>query len=351
MKAQFVFFSSLALWLGVSCSFAFTWQVLDNTGKIVFASQEATFISDFSEGVLLVQNSDALLILDERMNQRFSLGAYTLVPFGKKISDRIPVRFHTENRKFGYIDGNGEAKISGAFDYAENFINGYAVVELGDTSGPPPHSFVYGMIDRDGNLVLPIEYDFISISHSDNGRILCSRNGISYVIDVTTGLPISNRLGDDFVFSTSRGSGERLVVRDISGFLGFTDWDGRMLLSPRFSAIWSSTQTHSLVWNGGNGRSLVDMNGNEIVIDRELWNIFEGGFISYIENDMFGVIDMQNRVVLPAEYDSIDVYSEGVFVVSREGKYGYVTDEGVVLRSIEYSLCRSFHDGLAICSK
>ena len=64
-----------------------------------------------------------------------------------------PVIFITENEKYGFKNPDtNEIVIEPKYDYAEDFVDGLAAVELNGK---------YGFIDRAGKVVVPIIYDSI----------------------------------------------------------------------------------------------------------------------------------------------------------------------------------------------
>ena len=62
-------------------------------------------------------------------------------------STLIPHR--CENGKFGYVDEKGKEWIEGKYDYAEEFSEDLAVVQVGR---------YFGYIDRKGEIVIPLQY-------------------------------------------------------------------------------------------------------------------------------------------------------------------------------------------------
>lgn len=122
--------------------------------------------------------------------------------------------------KYGYIDKNGVTIIKPAFDYAESFIDGKAIVEVDGKFGiintkgeyiiEPQYDYIesyscglacvsknelYGYIDESGELVVPLEYPRASSMYEDGYAIVLTMNK-KYALLTKDGVLINLNLGD-----------------------------------------------------------------------------------------------------------------------------------------------------------
>lgn len=65
----------------------------------------------------------------------------------------------------------------------------------------------------------------------------------------------------------------------------------------------------------------------------------------------YGYLDTAGKLVIPIKYDSADDFSEGLAAVSMKGKYGYIDKTGKLVIPFEYDSVRSFVDGIAMVFK
>ena len=65
--------------------------------------------------------------------------------------------------------------------------------------------------------------------------------------------------------------------------------------------------------------------------------------IRVIKNNKMGLINWQNQVVIPLDYTFIYPPTEGIYVVVKEGKKGYITETGKVLTPPIYERFALFH--------
>jgi len=132
--------------------------VINQQGEEVIALQYDRIKGDFSEGLLLVEQHDVWFFIDTQGQQAFPETFENAMPFTE---DRARVEF---GGKWGYIDRTGALVIEPIYDDPKAFSGGVACP--GIIKEKKPHNKVetywYGVIDPDGNMVLPFEYDSIS---------------------------------------------------------------------------------------------------------------------------------------------------------------------------------------------
>lgn len=117
--------------------FGSKWGVIDTTGKEIVAVKYDDILTDFDNGLIGVKSDG----------------------------------------KWGYVDVTGKEVIAPKYDFIWPFANGRAVV------GNGYETVEFGIIDTAGNEVLPIQYDWLSISEQSDGFIAAGLNGKQGVLD------------------------------------------------------------------------------------------------------------------------------------------------------------------------
>ena len=69
------------------------------------------------------------------------------------------------------------------------------------------------------------------------------------------------------------------------------------------------------------------------------------------EAAQFGFNDQNNKELVSPIYADIGVFREGVVPVSKEGKYGYLNEQGEVVIPLIYDFAWGFENGLAAVQK
>jgi hypothetical protein len=134
------------------------------------------------------------------------------------------------DRKYGYIDRTGRLVIAGAYDLADSFSDGLAVVQVGDGFCRAR----YGYIDRGGETVIPLKFTWASAFR--DGLAVVHRRGKRWR---GTSLVI-NRQGETVRELPYRCVGpisEGLLATWSGEAYGFVDIEGRWVVEPQFDQV------------------------------------------------------------------------------------------------------------------
>ncbi|QNK60332.1 WG repeat-containing protein [Paenibacillus sp. PAMC21692] len=250
---------------------------IDRAGKEVVPLKYDEVSTSFRNGLALVANGEDYI-------PQSSEGEY----FGNEGNKDYVV---LSNKKFGFVNGAGKEVVSLQYDYAEEFVRGYARVSKGGTgAGSYYHGGKFGYIDTAGREVVPLRYDYVGGDMFDSFR------------GFTEGLsPVSNG-----------GTG---TVFDYSGGLwGYVNAQGVEVTPLKYTYVWS--------FNEGMGR--VEQNGK------------------------YGFVNASGQEIIPPIYDDAGDFYNGFAEVSKGGKRGYVDVQGNEVTGMIYSDSRRFLEGTAL---
>lgn len=189
--------------------------------------------------------------------------------------------------KYGYINLNGEVVVPFAYEVAQYFSGGFAVIG---------NNKLYGIIDRTGKEIIPVQYSRIDTYGSGPG--------IRYVKDKKYGF-YDIRLKKEVVSPKYDFAGlfsEGISAVQLNGKWGFIDLKGKEIIPFQFeeaSGFMSS-------------RAVVRINGK------------------------WGSIDKSGKLAVAAEYDSITDYFKSNAFASKNGKWGIIDKDGKVKLSFEF---------------
>ncbi|BDA77977.1 hypothetical protein LPTSP3_g09070 [Leptospira kobayashii] len=136
----------------------------NKNGKVIIAPRYS-HVYDFNEkGVAFVVDKNEWICIDS--NNKRLLSAFVFDNGPDYLSEGLG-RF-VENKKIGFFDSACKKKIKAEYDFAQPFENRFSIVCNGcysEKSGE--HSIIkggkYGAIDKKGKVVIPVEYDSVSI--------------------------------------------------------------------------------------------------------------------------------------------------------------------------------------------
>lgn len=162
-------------------------------------------------------------------------------------------------------------------------------------------------------------------------------NCIRRVILSTISLFLVNTLSHagDFKYDCVGDYSEGLAMVMIDGKCGYIDKAGGEAIAPDFGYGWEFRNGHALVANNRN-KSPIEFRKDQYL-----------NTISPIEDScQYGLIDKTGKLVLPVEYDGIQVYPNGFYAIRKNGKEGLTDAAGTVIMPLDYDAIKYCSDSL-----
>ncbi|MDO8970903.1 MAG: WG repeat-containing protein, partial [Saprospiraceae bacterium] len=134
-----------------------------------------------------------------------------------------------------------------------------------------------------------------------------------------------------------------------NGFWGLIDPAGRTVEPFEWTEAMYYHQTDSLVLLSKPGlQRLLDRQGKTVVETRfDRWETSGGidrkKFIYARQNGKAGLVDFQNKVVLPFEFENIMWVEDKVVCIFKDNRYGLVTLDGRPILPVEYGIIHSHY--------
>lgn len=253
--------------------------------------------------------------------------------YEKRQPDFLPVRVK-KNGKYGYTNKNGDIIIPIEYDGGtiSFFYNKIITVQKNDK---------WGLVDEKNKIVLPLEYD--ALDNMVYGICGVKKNKkIAFVNK--TGKFVTDFIYDNyFSFSDFKIA---MVVKD--GLRGYINTDGVKLTE----CIYEDARDHlknglAAVKKGGKWGA-VNLKGLEITPFEfdGVYDVSSSEYICVMKNNKYGLMDGKGKLVLPIEYDFISQFSDGStesFVrVKKNSLYGFVKKDGSFLVPCTYSKAYDF---------
>jgi hypothetical protein len=246
------------------------------------------------------------------------------------------------------------------FSAIGTFNDGVAPVCIGDK---------WGVIDRTGKIVVPIEYGWIN--EFSEGLALANKGGhfVSNSMEDTgiaggtwgfidkTGKAVIP-FGDDIEYYSGSFHEELAVVRKGDKW-GYIDKTGKVVLPIEYDWAYDFSEGRGLVrkWVGGNPQySFIDENGKiELVLDYFLVESFSEGLAAVSKwggpDGKYGYIDGAGKEIIPCAYDYTTPFSEGLAMVGKiSGSSQIIDAAGKVITTLDtlYWTSSKFAGGLLV---
>lgn len=217
----------------------------------------------FSEGLAAVDDNGKIGFIDSKGKTCIPFRFFSPHPF-KSVADLLFKNGYCtmpgDSGKYGVIDKKGKWVIAPKYDYINNPVIGYRIVELNNK---------YGLLDNKLNLILPFEYNNIEIQR--NG-IRIAKNGEQKLVTFDTKTVIKPFVYDDVVdlqYGTGRydsDGNEILKNTECFAYEIFTKWglmsrDGKVLTKAIYDGI-EGLNNHLFSCTIENYRITIDSKGN-----------------------------------------------------------------------------------------
>jgi len=264
-----------------------------------------------------------------------------------------------KNQKFGYADMEGEFFIQPEYDRAHEFTGDYAAVaknyDRTDDRDSLPYATSWGMIDRSGRLVVPLDYDWLETG--ETGPALAQLNGKygyvnaenEIVVDFKywSAQPFVNGYAAVGIMEFPPGtSGDD--IKDAVCSWGLIDESGREVIPCRYGGL-TVCENGLLLAEESYGRYFyISTDGKPI--NNEIYyraQPFVGdyaavgrqgelpeGTSSASYTVLWGAIDSEGKEILPMEFDSIKILPDGTIQTAlRNVCESYTVQDGKAVKT------------------
>jgi hypothetical protein len=188
----------------------------------------------------------------------------------------------TAFKEYDFVDENGVELLPFKYDYAHNFSERLAAVELNEK---------WGFIDKTGKEVIPLKYDY---AHNfSEGLSAVELNGKWGFID-KTGKEVIPLKYDGVSALFCDGFWEGLAAVELNGKWGFINKTGEEVIPFRYD----------FTWGFGEGLAPVELNGK------------------------WGYIDRYGKQIIPFRYDEAYCFSKNIAKVGLNGKFFNINKKG-----------------------
>ena len=282
--------------------------LIDKTGKEVVP----VIFADVSFPI------DNTVLVRDPLTKRWSIVSLDLKKFTKfKYSDILPLSCglmaaSDEDFACGYVDKNGEVVIPFEYDYVYSFHNDLAAVAKGS---------LFGLINKNNEVIIPFEYALLK-KYS---------YGLIPAKNKNTGkwgfIDINNKLVIPHIYEKACSFYNGLAVVRENGQSYNIDVNGKKIEKLIFDfneddeVINDKPLPNKINQINDNMYSIV---GKEIVKSKE-------EVIKFKEKGLYGLKNIYGEVILKPEYKRITDFSEGYACINQNGKWGLVDTKGNII--------------------
>lgn len=222
----------------------------------------------------------------------------------------------------------------------------------------------YGIIDRNGKIVIKPEYDSISAIRNSEDFVAIKKDSdgetvqkyINYKdFSVESSYKKYNTLRYEYLWNSSDNSAvfiqndngevykDELKAALPESVRGVKDVDGKYVSDGKYGLYINGKNVMGMIYSGA--------------------GCFSNGIAAFKSNGTWGYIDSNGKTVLPFGYDAVKGYSafggedtpyesyDGYVTVTKDGKFGIYTNEGKAVTAMAYESATPVVNGIAYILK
>lgn len=254
-----------------------------------------------------------------------------------KLEENWFVRFEN-NGKYGLKDRNGEIIIPAEYDS----INTSGWVGRGWNIKKEDK---WGAVNERGEWIFDCEYDSI-VAHPNGGHFLTKNGKVGFCDS-------SGNMVTDFIYDKldyQYGAGWEGAIAKLNGKWGCIDNTGEITIPIIYDSVYLGHKGVVRIEKGGKYGFINTVDNISIPIEFE-----SSGFtwfsssdeIMVKKNGFWGVIDNKGKIVIPFSFDSINIDERNIYRVSKDGVYGIISQDGTELFPFKYKYLDRFGENIA----
>ncbi len=264
--------------------------------------------------------------------------------FALPFSEGLAAVRSENRRRWGYINHSGHIVIGFQYYLAGEFYNSYAIVakyKKGD--------LLYGLINRKGKEVMPLQYRFMQ--WSTHNLIWADKSDNGFVSKYQCFTDSGTLAFKGTYHSHGHFYNGLCPVQNREELFGYIDLNGQLKIAYQYEEAGDFKEGYAVVMKDGK-RFLIDSTGKEYneMTYHEVRE-FKEGLARVRIGKKYGFINRENVLVIPLVYDLAWFFSEGLAPVKKNGKWGYINKNNETVIPFEYEEAFLFRNGIAQVKK
>lgn len=184
----------------------------------------------------------------------------------------------------------------------------------------------YGIINLTGKELTEIKYDEITAVTGIENALKVKENDKYGVIDNDGKVLVESKYIDIANLGKDNKSG--FIVKSEDGKYGIVDYSNQIVLETKYDEISKIYGNEMYVVKQDGKQILVKKDGTEVLTQgydsiKQILKNVENGII-FMQNGKCGVMKTTGEVTIPAEYEDLKEAKTGIFIASKDGKYGVI---------------------------
>ncbi len=195
----------------------------------------------------------------------------------------------------------------------------------------------YGIINFEGQEILPCEYDEITALKGVKSNFIVKKDGkVGLVNEV--GQTIVNTEYKN-VLTLKEGYKSEYVIVDENNKYGIISTSGTVLIEPKYEGVKYIGSSHLFAVKEDKTWKLMDTEENKIIINGGYKDIVEAkseNIIVVDDDGKYGVVSKDNKEKIEPQYEDLKYAFSIYYIAKKDGKYGIINLENEEVIKFEY---------------
>ena len=199
----------------------------------------------------------------------------------------------------------------------------------------PAGSKFWGYANPKGDIIIPAQYEKCYRFSADGLAAIYDKRAHQYFFINTKGEKLKTevydfRLHDGMGFAME-GFNDGLVNIKVGDKWGFMDIDGKIAISAKYDDVSEFNGGYAVAKSGAT-YMVLDQRGTEKIIQgggiTDVKHFSEGYAAFRAHDKRFGFVDTEGKIVIPAQYESVGYFSNGLAWAKTGNSVGYINFKG-----------------------
>ena len=245
-------------------------------------------------------------------------------------------------------DANGTYKAKAINEKNEEIISGYEKIEAIDNYDSKQNIWYednvlrvmqngkYGLINFDGQELLPCEYDEITALKGTKSNLIVKKAGNVGLVNELGQTIISAQYKD--VLSLEEGYKSEYIIINENNQYGLISTSGTILIEPKYELVKYLHSSEVIAVKENDVWKVVNIKDNSVLIDGGYEDILEAKSENIIvkKDGKYGVISKTNEEKIKPEYEELKYAFSIYYIAKKDGKYGVINLENEEIIKFEY---------------
>lgn len=194
----------------------------------------------------------------------------------------------------------------------------------------------YGLINIDGNVVLPCEYDSITVLKGVKNSIITKKDSKVGLVNSkgTEVIPVEY----DEIQAVTSDYLDGYIVKNSEGNYGVISPEGKVALECSYEKIDNIKDGNKYIVKS-EGKWKVLAEDGAVYLEDKVSNVadMKNGDVIVINEGKYGVLNIATDAKIPAEYEDLKFAFEDKFIAKKDGKYGIIDANNEVIIDFKYA--------------